>query len=155
MIVLVEAEVWYQFITQAAARGIPVVVISGRLTEQKSMRRFRWIMPIARRMFSSLTWVGALAEEHADRFRNARRTGRSDHGNRLDEMGHGPSCRQHSGLRRIGPGNGHRSQPARLGLRQHGGDGRRGDYPRGVRPVGGSDGPELQLMIVPRKPERF
>lgn len=69
LIVLVEAEIWYQLITQARARGLPVVVISGRLTEQKSMRRFRWIMPIARRMFGSLTWVGALAEEHAERFR--------------------------------------------------------------------------------------
>jgi 3-deoxy-D-manno-octulosonic-acid transferase len=69
MIVLVELEAWYQFITMAARRGIPVVVINGRLTEQKSMRRFRWIMPIARRMFGALTWVGALADEHADRFR--------------------------------------------------------------------------------------
>ncbi|MGQ9650324.1 MAG: 3-deoxy-D-manno-octulosonic acid transferase [Phycisphaerae bacterium] len=69
MIVLVEAEIWYQFVTQARARNIPVVVINGRLTEQKSMRRFRWVMPIARRMFGSLTWVGALTEEHAERFR--------------------------------------------------------------------------------------
>ena len=45
------------------------MVINGRLTEQKSMRRFRWVMPIARKMFGSLTWVGALAEDHADRFR--------------------------------------------------------------------------------------
>jgi len=69
MVVLVELEVWYQFLELAETRGIPVVVVNGRLTESKSLRRFRWIMPVARRMFSRLAWVGAQDEVYADRFR--------------------------------------------------------------------------------------
>jgi len=153
MIVLVEAEIWYQFITQARARGIPVVVINGRLTEQKSMRRFRWIMPIARRMFGSLTWVGALAEEHAERFRRlgvpADRitvTGsmKWDTAQVADSLPGSDELARAMGIDRNRPvwvcgstGDGEEAiiLKAYALLRQ-----RR---------------PELQLMIVPRKPERF
>lgn len=69
IIVLVELEVWYNFVTMAAARGIPVCVINGRVTAGKSMKRFRWVMPIVKRMFRSLTWVGAQDETYAARFR--------------------------------------------------------------------------------------
>jgi 3-deoxy-D-manno-octulosonic-acid transferase len=153
LIVLVEAEVWYQFITQASARGIPVVVISGRLTEQKSMRRFRWVMPVARRMFGSLTWVGALAEEHADRFRRlgvpAGRvtvTGsmKWDTAQVADSLPGSDELARAMGVDHDQPvwvcgstGDGEEEiiLKAYAQLRQ-----RR---------------PELQLMIVPRKPERF
>jgi 3-deoxy-D-manno-octulosonic-acid transferase len=67
MIVLVELEVWYQFVTMATARGIPVVVINGRLSE-KSVRRFGWVRPVAGRMFRELAWVGAQDDAYADRF---------------------------------------------------------------------------------------
>lgn len=68
MIVLVELEVWYQFVTLAAARRIPVAVVNGRLSET-SLRRFGWIRPVADRMFKALAWVGAQDETYADRFR--------------------------------------------------------------------------------------
>ncbi len=68
MIVLVELEIWYQFVTRAAARGIPVAVVNGRLSEQ-SVRRFAWVRPLAGRMFRSLAWVGAQDETYAERFR--------------------------------------------------------------------------------------
>jgi len=68
MIALVELEVWYNFVTLAAARSIPVIVVNGRLSE-RSVRRFGWIQPIARRMFASLTLVAAQDETYAERFR--------------------------------------------------------------------------------------
>lgn len=68
MIVLVELEVWYQFATIAAGRGIPVAVVNGRLSE-RSVRRFSPIRAVARRMFESLAWVGAQDADYADRFR--------------------------------------------------------------------------------------
>jgi len=153
MIVLVEAEIWYQFVTQASVRGIPVVVISGRLTEQKSMRRFRWVMPIARRMFGSLTWVGALAEEHAERFRRlgvpADRvtvTGsmKWDTAQVADSLPGSPELARAMGLNggqpvwvcgSTGDGEEEIILKAYARLRQR--------------------WPGLQLMIVPRKPERF
>lgn len=67
MVVLVELELWYQFVTIAADRGIPVCIVNGRLSE-KSTRMFSRIAPIARRMFSSLTWVGAQDAAYAERF---------------------------------------------------------------------------------------
>ncbi len=68
LIVLVELEVWYQFVTLAAGRGIPVAIVNGRLSE-RSLRRFAWIRPLARRMFASIAWVGAQDETYAERFR--------------------------------------------------------------------------------------
>ncbi len=67
MVVLVELEVWFQFVTIASERGIPVVVVNGRLSK-RSGRRFGYIRPIARRMFSRLAWVGAQDEAYARRF---------------------------------------------------------------------------------------
>lgn len=68
MIVLVELEVWYQFVTLAAARNIPIAVVNGRLSE-RSLRRFGRVAPLVRRMFSRLTWVGAQDDAYAGRFR--------------------------------------------------------------------------------------
>jgi 3-deoxy-D-manno-octulosonic-acid transferase len=67
LIVLVELEVWFNLVTLASRRGVPVCVVNGRLTERSS-RRFGWIVPIARRMFASLHWVGAQDAATAVRF---------------------------------------------------------------------------------------
>ncbi|HPD29974.1 MAG TPA: 3-deoxy-D-manno-octulosonic acid transferase [Phycisphaerae bacterium] len=153
MIVLVEAEVWYQFISQAKVRNIPVVVINGRLTEQKSMRRFRWIMPIARRMFGSLTWVGALAEEHADRFRRlgvpADRvtvTGsmKWDTAQVADSLPGRDELARAMGIDRNRP----------VWVCGSTGDGEEAIILRAYALLRHRR-PQLQLMIVPRKPERF
>ncbi len=68
MIVLVELEVWPNMVAEAARRGVPVVVVNGRLTE-RSARRMAWLRSAMRRVFSKLTWVGAQDETIAARFR--------------------------------------------------------------------------------------
>ncbi len=68
MIVLVELEVWPNIVAEAARRGVPVVVVNGRLTE-RSARRLAWLKSAMRRVFSRLTWVGAQDETIAARFR--------------------------------------------------------------------------------------
>ena len=69
-IVLMELEVWPNLIEVTAARGIPVMIANGRVTEGKSMRRFG--LPIvraaARRMFAKLSFIGAQEQIYADRF---------------------------------------------------------------------------------------
>jgi len=67
LIVLMELEVWYNLVQSAGRRGVPVIVVNGRLTE-RSRRRFGWIAPAARSMFRCLTWVGAQDETIARRF---------------------------------------------------------------------------------------
>lgn len=70
VIVLMELEVWPNLLRVAAARDIPVLIANGRVTDNRTMRAFR--MPIlrklARSMFGSLRWVGAQDAGYAARF---------------------------------------------------------------------------------------
>ncbi len=70
-IVLMELEVWPSLIDLAASIGVPVCVANGRITAEKSMRRFRLpvVRGLARRMFSQIAWVAAQEETYAARFR--------------------------------------------------------------------------------------
>ena len=67
MIVLIELEVWFNLVTIAAKRGIPVCVVNGRLTE-RSCRRLALIGFLSRKMFAPLSWVGAQDAPTAKRF---------------------------------------------------------------------------------------
>jgi 3-deoxy-D-manno-octulosonic-acid transferase len=70
LIVLMELEVWPNLIAVAAGRNIPVVIANGRVTSEKSMKRFSLpvVRRVARRMFSRLAWVGAQDATYAGRF---------------------------------------------------------------------------------------
>jgi len=68
MIILVELEVWHNLVRSANTRGIPILVINGRLTE-RSAKRFQKLGMAGRSMFENLTWVGAQDEAIAGRFR--------------------------------------------------------------------------------------
>lgn len=69
MVVLVELEVWPNLVFEAARRGIPVVVVNGRLTE-RSAKRLAMFGGLIRRVFSRLTMVCAQDETIAARFRS-------------------------------------------------------------------------------------
>jgi 3-deoxy-D-manno-octulosonic-acid transferase len=67
-IVLAELELWPNMVSVAHSRGIPVLVINGRLSDKSFLgyQKFSWITgPIFRR----LSFVLAQTEEYADRFR--------------------------------------------------------------------------------------
>jgi len=65
-VVLVELEVWPNFLGQARRRGVPVVVVNGRITE-RSARRYRLLGPLARRMFGKVARFAVQNEEYAGR----------------------------------------------------------------------------------------
>ncbi|MFQ5422626.1 MAG: 3-deoxy-D-manno-octulosonic acid transferase [Phycisphaerae bacterium] len=69
-IVLMELEVWPNLVELTRRRGIPIGIANGRVTKDKSMRRFRrpLIRTVARRMFSEIAWVAAQNERYAARF---------------------------------------------------------------------------------------
>ncbi len=67
LIVLVELEVWYNLVALASRRGVPVAVVNGRLTE-RSCRRLGWLGPLGRSMFRRLAWVGTQDETITKRF---------------------------------------------------------------------------------------
>jgi 3-deoxy-D-manno-octulosonic-acid transferase len=67
-VALVELELWPNFMQACRRRGIPVAVISGRLSE-RSFRGYRKLRPVIRWMFAQLEAVGAQDEAYAERFR--------------------------------------------------------------------------------------
>ena len=69
LIVLTELEVWPNFTRLADARGVPIAVVNGRLTE-RSARRYRQVRPLISASFRRLAWVGAQSDAIADRFRD-------------------------------------------------------------------------------------
>lgn len=71
LIVLMELEAWPNLLEITTRRQIPVMIANGRATDDKSVRRFEWpiVRSVARRMFGQISWVGAQDESHAARFR--------------------------------------------------------------------------------------
>ena len=67
IVVLMELEVWPNFMRQCEDRKIPVVLANGRLTAP-SYRRYKWILPVSRAMFGRLARVCAQDEIYARRF---------------------------------------------------------------------------------------
>lgn len=155
VIVLMELEVWPNLLEVAAARGIPVVVANGRITLERSVKRFkhpllRWL---ARRMFGHLRWVGAQDGTYRARF---------------IELGANPERVEVTGSVKYDAADiadtieGQAELAEQMGL-----------DPQRPLWVCGSTGPEeealvldayarlltefpnLQLAIIPRKPERF
>jgi 3-deoxy-D-manno-octulosonic-acid transferase len=67
VIVLMELEVWPNFMRQCVRRGIPVVLANGRITTP-SFKKYRLLGPVSRTMFRRLTYVCAQDERYAARF---------------------------------------------------------------------------------------
>jgi 3-deoxy-D-manno-octulosonic-acid transferase len=66
-LVLVETELWPVWIAACARRGVPVVVVSGRISD-RSLPRYRWLGSWVARALSSLSAVGARTEQDRERF---------------------------------------------------------------------------------------
>jgi 3-deoxy-D-manno-octulosonic-acid transferase len=65
---LMELEVWPNFIFAAHERGVPVLVLNGRISD-RSFSRYRRIRSLTRRFFGKLDLVLAQTQEYAQRFR--------------------------------------------------------------------------------------
>jgi 3-deoxy-D-manno-octulosonic-acid transferase len=67
-VILVELEVWPNFLKACRKRGIPVVVVNGRMTE-RSFRRYRRFGALFRPAFRGLAAVGAQNADSEERLR--------------------------------------------------------------------------------------
>jgi 3-deoxy-D-manno-octulosonic-acid transferase len=67
VVVLMELEVWPNFLRACERRDIPVVLVNGRLTTS-SHRRYRMIRPVAAGMFRRLAGICVQDETYANRF---------------------------------------------------------------------------------------
>jgi len=152
MIVLVELEVWFNLTTMAACHAIPIVVVNGRLTE-RSRRRLGWLGMPTRRMFRALRWVGAQDQTIADRFISL--------GAPADQVAVTGSMKWDTadirdtveGADELAAALGiDRDRPVWVcGSTGPGEEAILLDTYRRLR----KDHPDLQLVLVPRKPERF
>jgi 3-deoxy-D-manno-octulosonic-acid transferase len=66
--VLIELEVWPNFVRSAARRGIPVCVVNGRLTERSAVG-YRRLGALVRPIFGRLAFAAVQNEPYARRFR--------------------------------------------------------------------------------------
>lgn len=66
-LVLVETELWPSWIAAAARRGVPVAVVSARISD-RSFGRYQQLGPLVRRTLERLAAVGARTAEDARRF---------------------------------------------------------------------------------------
>jgi 3-deoxy-D-manno-octulosonic-acid transferase len=65
---LMELEVWPNFIHIAKELNIPVVVVNGRISD-RSFSRYKLIRPIAKKIFRQISLILAQTDEYAGRFR--------------------------------------------------------------------------------------
>ncbi len=65
-VVLVELEIWPNFLREANLRGVPVAVVNGRITDKSfsQYRVFRWLLP----QFNRISLFCVQAQEYAERF---------------------------------------------------------------------------------------
>ena len=66
-VILLELEMWPNFLLEARRRNIPVLVANGRITERSS-RRYAWGRGLTRRTFNLVASFGAQNEEYRERF---------------------------------------------------------------------------------------
>ena len=67
VVVLMELEVWPNFALHCERRGIPIVLVNGRLTES-SFRGYRRARPVVSRMFRRLSAACVQEQAYAERF---------------------------------------------------------------------------------------
>ena len=65
---LMEQEVWPNFVQLADQLNIPVVVVNGRISD-KGFSRFKKIKPIAKKIFQKVNLILAQTDEYAQRFK--------------------------------------------------------------------------------------
>jgi 3-deoxy-D-manno-octulosonic-acid transferase len=145
-VVLMELEVWPNLAQECQERGIPLVVINGRLSDG-SFGQYRWARRWVGPMFQGLAAVAAQTEEYAHRFRElgtppervrVTDTMKWDTAKLVDEVEGAPELGASMGI-----------DPERpLVVAGSTGPGEEQALIR-EKPEG------VQLLLVPRKPERF
>ncbi len=65
---LMELEVWPNFMRAAQRASVPVVVVNGRISD-KAFAHYCWIKPVSRMFFSKIALVLAQTDRYAERFR--------------------------------------------------------------------------------------
>ena len=68
LVVLMEGEVWPNFLSACNRRGVKVVVVNGRMSADKGYPGYKRLGSLAGRLFNRLTAIGVQDESYAERF---------------------------------------------------------------------------------------
>jgi 3-deoxy-D-manno-octulosonic-acid transferase len=68
LFVFTETEIWPNLLHALRRRGVPAVLLSGRVSP-RSYRRYLWVRPFLRRVLSDVTLFGMQSEAEAERIR--------------------------------------------------------------------------------------
>ncbi|MBT3201099.1 MAG: 3-deoxy-D-manno-octulosonic acid transferase [Phycisphaerales bacterium] len=69
LVVLMEGDVWPNFLAGCNRRKIPVVVVNGRMSPDKGYPGYKKLGPLAAKLFNRLTAIGVQEEVYAECFR--------------------------------------------------------------------------------------
>ncbi len=153
LVVLMEGEVWPNFLAACNRRSIPAVVVNARMSADKGYPRYKRLGGFATRLFNRLTAIGAQDEAYAERFRS---------------LGIAPEKIHVTGMLKFDTAEAADSVPgqealaAALGIAEGDqlivaggtGDGEEAQLLTIFKDIR-SRHPKARLAIVPRKPERF
>ncbi|HEY3490845.1 MAG TPA: 3-deoxy-D-manno-octulosonic acid transferase [Candidatus Deferrimicrobiaceae bacterium] len=149
-VIILETEIWPNFLAECASRGIPVAILNGRISERSyaGYKKAGWLF---RRVLSNISFIGAQTPEDASRYSELR--GRSDGVAATGNMKYDMAVPEISpALFRI-----------MSAVRQGGGkwlvagsthEGEEAPILNAVRDLG-REFPDLRLLLAPRHPERF
>lgn len=70
LVVLIEGDVWPNFVAACRRRGVPAVVVNGRMSADKGYPRYKRLGPLAGRLFNALDAIGVQEKTYAARFRS-------------------------------------------------------------------------------------
>ncbi len=154
LVVLIEGDVWPNFVAGCRRRDIPVVVVNGRIGPRKGYPRYRLIRPLAARMFNNLEAIGVQHRDYADLFRSL--------GVR-DEKLHVTGMMKYDTAALGDSVPGQEALAEALGISPEvpllvaggTGPGEEEMLLEVYRRLGGMPGRPVRLALVPRKPERF
>lgn len=152
-VVLMELEVWPNWMVQCRRRNIPVILVNGRLTPG-SYRGYRWLGPVSWKMFGRLAGACAQEQVYAERFvgLGVRPDRVSVTGTmKFDTAEVGDSV---AGDRELASAVGLRPDEERIWVCGSTGEGEEAIVLERYRKLL-EKFPDLRLVIVPRKPERF
>jgi len=68
LVVLMEGEVWPNFLAACSRRNIPVVVINARMSADRGYPRYRMLGSLSGRLFNRLSAIGVQDEAYAERY---------------------------------------------------------------------------------------
>jgi len=69
LVVLMEGDIWPNFLAACNRRKIPVVVVNGRMSPDKGYPGYKKLGPLAKMLFNRLTAIGVQNEAYAECFR--------------------------------------------------------------------------------------